>query len=184
MSLPPVPHPQADTANMFLPSPATTGNASISFEPFGMLVFDSSGSEPHPSFQQTVAPAASSQKFYTIERISDGIAGGHRHTLEDSDRVKKNSVQRWLLNKDRQEKKTLVSVEYFLIYAMFNKRKGKMPVTCKKRELIEQKVSVGFPHIHTYIRHDAWISGNRSSSFPYIYLPQCIWIYFCVFLSS
>ncbi|KAF2639771.1 hypothetical protein P280DRAFT_499310 [Massarina eburnea CBS 473.64] len=53
------------------------------------------------------------QKFYTIQRVNgnggngkgDGVAGPHKHTLEDSDRVKKNSVQRWLMKNERDKKK-------------------------------------------------------------------------------
>ncbi|KAL3428007.1 glutathione transferase [Phlyctema vagabunda] len=59
-------------------------------------------------------PGASGQRYYTIQRVNgnggngkgDGVAGPHKHTLEESDRVKKNSVQRFLLKKDKEEKKT------------------------------------------------------------------------------
>ncbi|KAF1953288.1 hypothetical protein CC80DRAFT_494583 [Byssothecium circinans] len=54
------------------------------------------------------------QKFYTIQRVNgnggngkgDGVAGPHKHTLELSDTVKKNSVQRWLMKNEREKKKT------------------------------------------------------------------------------
>ncbi|KAJ6171109.1 hypothetical protein N7470_000176 [Penicillium chermesinum] len=36
---------------------------------------------------------------------NDGVSGGHRHTLEESDRVKKNTVQRKYLKEDKQKKK-------------------------------------------------------------------------------
>lgn len=62
-------------------------------------------------------PGATGKRYYTIQRVNgnggngkgDGVAGPHKHTLEESDRVKKNSVQRWLINKTKEEKKTLVS---------------------------------------------------------------------------
>ncbi|KAJ5983428.1 Glutathione S-transferase/chloride channel C-terminal [Penicillium waksmanii] len=57
-------------------------------------------------------PGTGSRRYYTIQRVNgngangknDGVSGGHRHTLEESDRVKKNSVQRYLL-KDKGKKK-------------------------------------------------------------------------------
>lgn len=57
------------------------------------------------------------QKFYTIQRVNgnggngknDGIAGPHKHSLQESDRIKKNSVQRWLLKNEKDKKKSEVS---------------------------------------------------------------------------
>jgi len=59
---------------------------------------------------------ANGARYYTIQRVNgnggngkgDGVAGPHKHTLEESDRVKKNTVQRFLAKKDREEKKTQV----------------------------------------------------------------------------
>ncbi|KAF2842471.1 hypothetical protein M501DRAFT_1022452 [Patellaria atrata CBS 101060] len=53
-----------------------------------------------------------SGKYYTIQRVNgnngngknDGVSGGHKHTLQDSDRIKKNSVIRFAV-KDEKEKK-------------------------------------------------------------------------------
>jgi glutathione S-transferase len=61
-------------------------------------------------------PGATGQRYYTIQRVNgnggngkgDGVAGPHKHTLVESDRVKKNSVQRFLMKKDKEEKKTQV----------------------------------------------------------------------------
>lgn len=52
------------------------------------------------------------QKFWTIQRVNgnggngkgDGVAGPHKHTLERSDEIKKNSVQRWMAAQDREVK--------------------------------------------------------------------------------
>ncbi|GKZ18481.1 hypothetical protein AbraIFM66951_003360 [Aspergillus brasiliensis] len=60
-------------------------------------------------------PGVNGQRFFTIQRVNgngangknDGVSGGHRHTLEDSDRVKKNSVQRFLLKEVREKKRSL-----------------------------------------------------------------------------
>jgi hypothetical protein len=50
-------------------------------------------------------------RFYTVQRVNgtgpngkEEGAGGHRHTLEESDRIKKNSVLRWLQKNDKGEK--------------------------------------------------------------------------------
>ncbi|KHN98514.1 Glutathione S-transferase [Metarhizium album ARSEF 1941] len=54
------------------------------------------------------------QRFWTIQRVngnggngkSDGVAGPHRHTLERSDDIKKNSVQRYVAQQEKQVRKT------------------------------------------------------------------------------
>lgn len=61
-------------------------------------------------------PGATGERFYTIQRVNgnggngkgDGVAGPHKHGLAESDRVKKNSVQRFMMKKDKEEKKTQV----------------------------------------------------------------------------
>jgi glutathione S-transferase len=57
-------------------------------------------------------PGATGQRYYTIQRVngnggngkSDGVAGPHKHGLLESDRVKKNSVQRFVMKKDKDKK--------------------------------------------------------------------------------
>lgn len=128
-------HHQKSVADSFLPgdshhganAPATNSvfpNGSDAApggsQPFGMLTANPALSE-NPS-----AVAGTGQKWYTIQRVNgnggngktDGVAGGHRHTLEDSDRVKKNSVQRYLLKKSKDEKKVVVVSLHFLVYLM------------------------------------------------------------------
>ncbi|TAQ87910.1 hypothetical protein B7494_g3753 [Chlorociboria aeruginascens] len=59
-------------------------------------------------------PGATGQRYYTIQRVNgnggngkgDGVAGPHKHLLSESDRVKKNSVQRFMMKKDKEDKKT------------------------------------------------------------------------------
>lgn len=61
-------------------------------------------------------------KYYTIQRVNgnggngkgDGVAGPHKHTLEESDRVKKNSVTRCMIKEEKEKKKTTVSCWYFI----------------------------------------------------------------------
>ncbi|KAI9686023.1 MAG: hypothetical protein M1822_004006 [Bathelium mastoideum] len=59
-----------------------------------------------------------SGKYYTIQRVNgfagdgkvDGAPEIHRHDLEESDRVKKNSVVRWLVKKEKESKRSNVSL--------------------------------------------------------------------------
>ena len=56
------------------------------------------------------------QRYYTIQRVNgnggngkgDGVAGPHKHTLEESDRVKRNSVQRFMVKEEKEMKKIQV----------------------------------------------------------------------------
>lgn len=74
-------------------------------QPFGVLT-------PNPTLPEG-HPGVTGERFFTIQRVNgngangrnEGVGGGHRHTLEDSDRVKKNSVQRHVLNEARDRKK-------------------------------------------------------------------------------
>jgi glutathione S-transferase len=71
-------------------------------------------------------PGSTGRRYYTIQRVNgnggngkgDGVAGPHKHTLEESDRVKKNSVQRHLIQKEKDEKKTLVRTCNFSQYKL------------------------------------------------------------------
>jgi hypothetical protein len=94
--------------NMIFPngSDAARGNP----QSFGMLT-------PGPALSENPSlVAGDGHKLYIIQRVNgnggngktDGVGGGHRHTLEDSDRVKKNSVHRYLLKKSKGEKKVVV----------------------------------------------------------------------------
>jgi hypothetical protein len=77
-------------------------------QPFGVLT----PSSPLPPGH----PGAGGAKYYTIQRVNgnggngraESVGGPHRHTLEESDRVKKNSVQRYLAKEEKEKKKTLV----------------------------------------------------------------------------
>ncbi|KAJ5089449.1 hypothetical protein N7532_008133 [Penicillium argentinense] len=67
---------------------------------------------PNPHLPQD-HPGAGGGRYFAIQRVNgngangknDGVSGGHRHTLEESDRVKKNSVQRYLLKEGKEKKK-------------------------------------------------------------------------------
>ena len=107
-------------------SPLDTLNANSFFpQPQSALA---SPSQASPWSMPTVGPAVSLNqspsggKYYTIQRVngnggngkSDGVAGPHKHTLEESDRVKKNSVIRWMAKNEKDKKKAQVSLECFL----------------------------------------------------------------------
>lgn len=95
---------------MFVPKGSDSTRGDSGTQPFGMLTSNPTSSE-NPS-----AVPGNGQKLYTIQRVNgnggngktDGVGGGHRHTLEDSDRVKKNSVHRYLLKKSKDQKKVVV----------------------------------------------------------------------------
>ncbi|GFF23101.1 glutathione S-transferase U9 [Aspergillus lentulus] len=78
-------------------------------QPFGVLT-------PNPTLPEG-HPGANGERFFTIQRVNgngangknDGVGGGHRHTLEESDRVKKNSVQRYLLKEAKEKKKAIAT---------------------------------------------------------------------------
>lgn len=62
-------------------------------------------------------PGADGARYYTIQRVNgngangkgDGTIGGHRHTMEESDKIKKNSIHRHFLKEDKERRKSSVS---------------------------------------------------------------------------
>lgn len=63
-------------------------------------------------------PGSDGGRYYTIQRVNgnggngkgDGTAGPHKHSLQESDRVKKNSIYRHFLKEEKVKKKSQVSV--------------------------------------------------------------------------
>lgn len=63
-------------------------------------------------------PGSDGSRYYTIQRVNgnggngkgDGTAGPHKHSLQESDRVKKNSIHRHLLKEEKVKRKSQVSV--------------------------------------------------------------------------
>ena len=63
-------------------------------------------------------PGSNGDRYYTIQRVNgnggngkgDGVAGPHKHTLEESDRVKKNSIQRHFAKEGKAKRKSQVSL--------------------------------------------------------------------------
>ena len=66
-------------------------------------------------------PGATGQRYYTIQRVNgnggngkgDGVAGPHKHDLERSDSIKKNSILRFLQKREKEDKKTQVRATNF-----------------------------------------------------------------------
>lgn len=61
-------------------------------------------------------PGSDGARYYIIQRVNgngangkEGIStGGHKHSLEDSDKVKKNSIARFYLKEEKERKKSQV----------------------------------------------------------------------------
>jgi hypothetical protein len=79
-------------------------------QPFGVLAPSATLPAGHPG--------AGGARYYTIQRVNgggsngkenDGTGSGHKHTLEESDAIKKNSVQRMMLKEQKEKRKTEVS---------------------------------------------------------------------------
>lgn len=61
-------------------------------------------------------------RYYTIQRVNgngangkgDGTAGAHKHTIEESDKVKKSSIHRHFLKEEKERRKSMVSMNFSL----------------------------------------------------------------------
>ena len=99
----------SETLSTFLPG-QSYGLATQQPQHFGMLALSEG-----PRLDQ---PGNKEERYYTIQRVNgnggngkgDGVAGPHKHTLEESDRVKKNSIQRHFLKEEKQKKKSQVRI--------------------------------------------------------------------------
>jgi hypothetical protein len=97
-------------------SPVQPVPLAVQQQSFGMLTAANGVASNHPG--------STGHRYYTIQRVNgnggngkgDGVAGPHKHTLEESDKVKKNSVQRFMAKKDKVEKKTQVSDFIYVCY--------------------------------------------------------------------
>lgn len=71
-------------------------------------------------------PGSDGSRYYTIQRVNgnggngkgDGTAGPHKHTLQESDRVKKNSIIRHFSQVEKVKKKSQVSA-FFRAASLF-----------------------------------------------------------------
>ena len=69
------------------------------------------------SNDQHPEPGNDGARYYTIQRVNgngangkgDGTAGAHKHTIEESDKVKKSSIHRHFIKEEKERRKSLVS---------------------------------------------------------------------------
>lgn len=102
---PPMDDTVVDNAGAFFAQADVSRQAQVA--PWGMQTMDQA---------MPIVPPAS-KKFYTLQRVNgnggngkgDGVSGGHKHTLEESDKVKKNSVIRWMVKNEKDKRKAQVS---------------------------------------------------------------------------
>ncbi|KAL8696974.1 MAG: hypothetical protein Q9201_007381 [Fulgogasparrea decipioides] len=109
------PEPSTSSNNdFFSPTPSASvmqGQGQPRRFPF---IAPSDGSMASDGTMRLNQPSADSKRYYTIQRVNgngangknDGTAGPHKHTLEDSDRIKKNSVLRHVLKQEKEKKKS------------------------------------------------------------------------------
>ena len=68
-------------------------------------------------------PGNDGARYYTIQRVNgngangkgDGTAGAHKHTIEESDKVKKSSLHRHFLKEEKERRKSMVSKQFIHI---------------------------------------------------------------------
>ena len=66
-------------------------------------------------------------RYYTIQRVNgngangkgDGTAGAHKHTIEESDKVKKSSLHRHFLKEEKERRKSMVSEQCSIDFKTF-----------------------------------------------------------------
>ena len=88
-------------------------------QPFGVLRSNDRG--------QPGQPGDDGARYYTIQRVNgngangkgDGTAGGHKHRLEDSDRVKKSSIHRHFLKEEEEKRKSQVGWKLVFCHSEF-----------------------------------------------------------------
>jgi glutathione S-transferase len=118
-------------------------------QPFGVLAPSATLPADHPG--------AGGARYYTIQRVNGGASGkdseggGHKHTLEESDAIKKNSVKRKMLKEEKEKKKkTDVSV-LFLTSDLVNYIQIDRPqaVTSKPRSILRRTRRIPSSALHT-----------------------------------
>jgi len=105
--------PDPNQSNNFFAPGQPGGQQMHQQQQYGMPLVNNSLGADHPG--------ATGQRYYTIQRVNgnggngkgDCVPGPHKHGLLESDRVKKNSVQRFIMKRDKEEKKTQVSLKTF-----------------------------------------------------------------------
>lgn len=101
-------------------------------QPFGVLAPSQTLPAGHPG--------AGGARYYTIQRVNGGASGketeggGHKHTLEQSDAIKKNSVRRKMMKEEKEKKRMDVSVQVFICFLVQSGQTGFHLFLISKRE--------------------------------------------------
>ena len=111
-------------------------------QPFGVLAPSATLPEGHPG--------AGGARYYTIQRVNGGANGkeiegsGHKHTLDESDAIKKNSVKRKMLKEEKEKKRTDVSVLFCheLSCLLHPRHPSDIWSSCQNERLLHVSVSV------------------------------------------
>ena len=87
----------------------------------------SSTQAPNNGLPTLPEPGSDGARYYTIQRVNgngangkgDGTAGAHKHTIEESDKVKKSSLHRHFLKEEKERRKSMVSDQFLRIHRLF-----------------------------------------------------------------
>lgn len=158
-------------ANFF--SPNQTVPLATQQQAFGLLATNNGIPSNHPG--------STGQRYYTIQRVNgnggngkgDGVAGPHKHTLEMSDKVKKNTVQRFLAKRDKEEKKTQVSNMSSRVYGILHQLMSAymfviLPPEVNHFWVLAPSIVVASLHqLNTYFHHMTVVSITLFRHFKY-----------------
>lgn len=104
-------------------------------QPFGVLAPSQTLPAGHPG--------AGGARYYTIQRVSGGAngkeneAGEHKHTIEESDAIKRNSVRRKMLKEETEKKRIDVRILLFISYLLSATRSFFcLSITCKTEKAL------------------------------------------------
>lgn len=113
--LPPPQHPDGDQSNSQFFSNSQHPSSQPPNNPFRQPASNSHPQKLLPFQLPRPHPGLHGARYFTIQRVNgnggngkgDGVAGPHKHTLADSDKVKKNSVLRWMVREGKGARKAI-----------------------------------------------------------------------------
>jgi glutathione S-transferase len=129
-------------------------------------------------------PGPPPKKFYTFQRVNgnggngkgDGVAGPHKHTLEESDRVKKNIVMRTLAKSEKDVKKVQVSLPQSALRLVFC---ACPPLFLSRAQFVCTKMSYDI-----ILMVVAWMIYRGVQQLHFVYQPPCVFTTLHVFTSQ
>lgn len=128
----------------------------------------SSSQAPNNGLPSPIEPGNDGARYYTIQRVNgngangkgDGTAGAHKHTIEESDKVKKSSIHRYFLKEEKERRKSMVrdqflrSQEFFIIIEGTTSRRHEtgssfpLKETRSRPHVMEVKIHINCIHFH------------------------------------